>query len=260
MKPGLQGRVALVTGAGRGIGRAIALGLAEDGAALALIARTKSEIETVADEIRARGGRAAAVPCDVADPSAIEKAITSAVGALGPIDVLVNNAGNNVIGRFTEVSSEVWWSQLEVNVRGPYWFCRAVVPGMVERRWGRIINISSVVAKIGAPFVTAYATAKAGMLGFTRALAAELGPTGVTVNAVCPGFVQTALTDVTFEERAKLLGIPKETIQQRVIGSIPQRTAMTPDEVAPAVRFLASEGAYRTTGEALNVAGGMVMH
>jgi meso-butanediol dehydrogenase / (S,S)-butanediol dehydrogenase / diacetyl reductase len=252
-------RTALVTGASRGIGRAIALGLAREGAAVALVARTRGDLEAVAGEIEGHGGRAAVVVADVARPDDITRSIDEAVARLGPIDILVNNAGTNDLGRFEEIAPDAWWQQVEVHLRTPYLFCRGVLPSMVERKWGRIINVSSVSGKKGVMFSSAYCAGKAGLLGLTRALAVEYAARHVTVNAVCPGWVQTDLTDRVYGQRAAMLGRTMEQMTQAALTAIPQKVVMTPDEVVPAVLFLASDGSIRTTGEALNASAGMIM-
>jgi meso-butanediol dehydrogenase / (S,S)-butanediol dehydrogenase / diacetyl reductase len=256
----LQGRVALVTGGGRGIGRSVALAFAREGAAVAVVARTATEVESVAAECRALGGRALAVIADCSVEADIGRAMTAVASGLGPVDILVNNAGANVLGRIGEMDPAAWWQQLEINLRGPYLCSRAAIPGMVERKWGRVINVSSVAGKVGMQFATAYCAAKHGLIGFTRALALEVADRGVTVNAICPGWVETALTESTFAQRSLLFGRPVESIRQAMLWSIPQKAAMKPDDIAPTVVFLASDGAARITGESMNVSAGLVMH
>jgi NAD(P)-dependent dehydrogenase (short-subunit alcohol dehydrogenase family) len=256
----LSRKVALVTGAGRGIGRAIALGLANSGAAVALVARTREEIERVAEEIRNAGGSALAVPADVSQQAQVEAAVRATGLEFGPVDILVNNAGNNILGRFMQQDSDEWWSHLEVNLRGPYRLCRAVVPAMVERRWGRIVNIASASGKVGVMYSTAYCSAKHALIGFTRSLALEVAESGVTVNAVCPGFVETKLTEATFQQRADFAGTTREAVKKAIMDRNPMKAAMSSEDIVPSVLFLASEGSCRTTGEAINVSCGNVMH
>jgi NAD(P)-dependent dehydrogenase (short-subunit alcohol dehydrogenase family) len=256
----LDGKVALVTGGGRGIGRAIALGLAEQGAAVAVVARTESEVHGVVREIRALGGQGIALTADVTSREHVEASVATTERALGSIDVLVNNAGYSTLGRFHEIDPDDWWRVIEVNVRGVYWFCRATVPKMLEKDWGRIVNISSVAGKTGMPYGSAYCSAKHAVLGITRALALEVAQTGVTVNAVCPGLVHTEMTAAGFRQVAELLGIPPEVAILAAIQNVPQKRAITPEEIVPAVLFLVSPAAARTTGEALNVSGGKIMH
>lgn len=256
----LAGKTALVTGAGRGIGRSICIHLARHGAAIVAVARTREQLDSVVAEIRAEGGQAIAVTADVMRDDEIAASVEAARAQLGGVDILVNNAGDNVLGRIEEQDPEVWWQQIVVGVRGPYLYSRAVIPMMKAKRWGRIINISSVNGKKGAEFCSAYCTAKHGIIGFTRALALEVAKAGITVNAVCPGYVKTELTERTFAQRTEMFGISREAMEQAAMKAIPQGVAMTPDEIAPAVVFLASPGAHRITGEAMNVSAGLVMH
>ncbi|MBA3455334.1 MAG: 3-hydroxybutyrate dehydrogenase [Deltaproteobacteria bacterium] len=256
----LEGKTALVTGAGRGIGRAICIALAREGAAVAAVARTRDEIESVAAEIRAAGGRAIALVADVTKDDQILASVDAARKELGSVDILVNNAGDNILGRIEEQDPEVWWQQIVVGLRAPYLYSRAVIPAMREKKWGRIINISSVNGKKGAELCSAYCTAKHGVIGFTRALALEVAKSNITVNAVCPGYVRTSLTDRTMSQRTDMFGTTREAMEQMALKTIPQGVVMTPEEIAPSVIFLASEAAARITGEAMNVSAGLVMH
>jgi 3-hydroxybutyrate dehydrogenase len=256
----LAGKTALVTGAGRGIGRAICIELAREGAAIVAVARTRDEIDRVAAEVREAGGRAISVTADVTNDDQITASVEAAKREFGDVDILVNNAGDNILGKLDEQDPDVWWNQIVVGLRGPYQYCRAVVPLMRAAGWGRIINISSVNGKKGAEFCTAYCTAKHGIIGFTRALALELAKTNITVNAVCPGYVRTALTDRTMGQRTQMFGLSREGMEQAAMRQIPQGVVMTPEEVAPSVVFLASPAAARITGESMNVSAGLVMH
>ncbi len=184
-------RVALVTGGGRGIGREIALALAREGCAVAVAARTMQEVEEAAAAVRLAGPAALAVPLDVTDPSGVARALAHVADRLGPVDVLVNNAGIAGSAPLLKTEPEMWERHLQVNVTGPYLMTRAVLGGMLERGWGRVINIASLAGLHGAPYVTAYTASKHALVGFTRALAMEVSGQGVTVNAICPGYVAT---------------------------------------------------------------------
>jgi ketoreductase len=257
----LEGRTALVTGAGRGIGRAVALGLAREGAAVVLVARTDAQLEEVAAEVHSAGGTATTFVADLADSERVEAVAGAALSRHGRVDILVNNAGGNLIGAIDEMSPPDWWNQVEVNLRAPYLLCRRLVPTMVERRWGRVVNVASRLGKIGAPMATSYCSAKHALIGFTRSLALEVAESGVTVNAICPGHVDTDLMARVFEQRGRFWGVSTEAARERMIATnIPQKRLLTPEDIVSAVLFLISDGAARITGEAMNVSGGSVMH
>lgn len=244
----LEGRVALVTGASQGIGKACALVLAEAGAGVALASRNLGKLEGVAKEIESLGRKAIALSMDVSNPESIKSAVTKTLEAWGKIDILVNNAGiarDNLVMRMKPAD---WEAVLRTNLDGAYYCIQAVLAGMVRQRYGRIINIASVVAQAGNPGQANYVSSKAGLIGLTKAVATEVASRNITVNAVSPGFIATSMT-----ERLS------EAVHQKILGMIPLGRMGTDQEVAYAVRFLASDEAAYITGHVLSVNGGMFM-
>jgi 3-hydroxybutyrate dehydrogenase len=255
----LQRRVALITGAGRGIGRAIALAFANEGARVALTARTASELDEVVGKIRSGGGEAVALTADLAAPGEPQRVIRDTEAALGPVEILVNNAG---IGSSSNPKSVVnfddgfWELSLHLNLTVPYLLSKAVLPGMLARHWGRIINVASINGKIPSLHGAAYAASKHGLLGLTRTLALEVAKDGITVNAVCPGPVHTIMNDRRLEYDAKRRGITFAELEQSLT---PIGGRLEPEDVAPLAVYLASDEARMVTGQAMNVCGGVLM-
>jgi 2-hydroxycyclohexanecarboxyl-CoA dehydrogenase len=241
----------MVTGAGSGIGRAIAQRLAEDGLAVAVLDLDDQAAEGVAEEIRQKGHQA--VGCggvDVSDRDQVNQAVEQVRSALGPVLVLVNNAGVTGFREFLKITDDKWDRIMQVNLNGPFYCTQAVLPDMIEAGWGRIVNISSSSAQSGQPYMVHYVTSKAGLIGFTKALALEVGPMGVTVNTIPPGFIDTPMLR-TSEERG-MLGARVEDIAERT----PVRRAGRPEDIAAACSFLVSEEAGYVTGQVIGVNGG----
>lgn len=241
-------RVALVTGASRGIGRAIALRLARDGRHVVLMSRSEAPLNDLKGSIEANGGAASVSPCDVGDPKALAGAVEGVGEKLGRLDILVNNAGITKDGLALRMSDEDWDAVLEVNLTAVFRLTRELTQAMMKRRYGRIVNITSVVGVTGNPGQANYCASKAGMIGFSKSLAQEIASRNVTVNCVAPGFIESAMT-------GKLNDKQKEGI----LGSIPMRRMGTGAEIASAVLYLASQEASYVTGQTLHVNGGMAM-
>jgi NAD(P)-dependent dehydrogenase (short-subunit alcohol dehydrogenase family) len=254
----LQDRVALVTGGGRGIGRAIALAFAREGADIAVVARTGPEVEAVAAEARALGRKALALPGDVTDRGQVDAMVRATGDALGPVQILVNNAGLAVSAKVADTDDALWARHLAVNVTAAFYASRAVLPAMTEARWGRIVNIASTAARQGFPYVAAYVASKHALLGLTRALAAEVVSAGITVNAICPGYAATELTWDSARRIQAKTGRSYEDAVQSLAAFSPQRRLIEPEEVAALAVLLASEEARGVTGQAWNVDGGAV--
>lgn len=244
----LKGRVALVTGAAQGIGRAIALALAEVGADIAGGDVALEKLQGVAKEIEALGRKTLALHLDVSSPDSVKEAVDKTLEAFGKIDILVNNAGITKDNLIMRMKPEDWDLVLRVNLNGAFHCTRAVLPGMVKQRYGRIINIASVVAQAGNPGQANYIASKAGIIGLTKAVASEVGSRNITVNAIAPGFIATAMTE----------NLP-EAVRQRMLSLIPLGRMGTDRDIAQGVRFLASEEASYITGHVLNINGGMYM-
>jgi NAD(P)-dependent dehydrogenase (short-subunit alcohol dehydrogenase family) len=251
----LQGRRALVTGAGRGIGRAVALRLAGPGVHLALASRTRSEVDGVAEEARRLGATAVALVADVARSDQVRALFRDA----GPIDILVNGAGVAPSAPLVKTSDEVWRSAIETNLSGSFFCLREALPGMMERGWGRVVNLASIAGKTGYPYIAAYAASKHGVLGLTKVAALEAAVRGVTVNAVCPGFVDSPMTDASVARIVEKTGLAAGDVRKRLQDMSPQKRLMTADEVAALVVFLCSDEARGITGQALNLDGGTLV-
>ncbi len=244
----LSGRVAFVTGASQGIGRACALKLATDGAAVAVAARNQDKLNELVNEITAAGGKAVACVLDVTDDEQVKASIKSVVAQFGKVDILVNNAGITRDQLVMRMKRADWDAVLQTNLTSAYLCIQQVTSSMLKQRWGRIINISSVFGQMGQAGQANYAASKAGLIGLTMAVARELGSRNITCNAVAPGFIETAMTEVLGEE-----------FKQNAAKQIPLGRVGSPTDVANAVAFLASDQASYITGHVLNVNGGMLM-
>ena len=244
----LQGRVALVTGASQGIGRAVALELARAGALVAVAARNEARLAEVVAEIEAAGGQAAAFALDVASEESVKAGAKAVIERFAKVEILVNNAGITRDGLAMTMKRADWDAVLGTNLTGAFLLTQALLRPMLKNRWGRIINISSVVGRTGQGGQVNYAASKAGLIGMTRSLAREVASRGITVNAVAPGYIETAMTSKLDEKQ-----------RNAIMTSIPLGRAGTEAEIAEAVSFLASESAGYITGHVLDVNGGMFM-
>ena len=240
----LSNRVAIVTGSARGIGRAIALKLAEVGATV--VVSDIAEAEPVAEEIRAMGRQSLAVPANVGSSSDVAALVDAVMANYGQVDILVNNAGIARDQLLMRMSEEDWDAVLTVNLKSVFLCTRAVLRHMMKQRWGRIVSISSIVGIVGNPGQANYASAKAGIIGFTRTIAREVGSRGITANAIAPGFIDTSMTQQLADNQ-----------RQELMRRIPLGSLGTPQDIAEAVAFLASEEARYITGQVLGVDGGM---
>lgn len=250
---GERQRVALVTGGARGIGRAIALALAEDGRAVAVADLLTEQAAETAAEVEARG-HAVATQMDVTDGASVASAVSRAVDALGPIEILVNNAGWDDLRPFLDTDERFWDRVIEINFKGCLRVTSAVLPGMVEREWGRIVSIGSDAGRVGSSLESIYAGAKAAVIAFTKTVAREVARSGITANAVCPGPTRTPLLEGMVARGgrgAKLIASLERSVPMRRLGE--------PEDVAAAVAFLASERAGYITGQTLSVSGGLTM-
>ncbi len=249
----LAGKIALVTGGGRGIGRAVAERLAGDGARVVVTGRTQAEIDEVAT---ATGG--VAIRADMADRASIEGLLAS-LREVGHVDVLVNNAGAAESAPLAGTSDALWDAMMAVNATGPFLLCRALIPKMIERGAGRVVNIASNAGLTGYAYTVAYCASKHAIVGMTRAIAVEIAKTGVTINAVCPGWVRTRLTDEAAARIAKKTGRTEDEARGSLVAMTPQRRMVEPIEVAHVVATLCADEARSIHGQAIVIDGGQVM-
>ena len=263
----LKDRTAIVTGAGGGMGLGISKCLTREGAAIVATDIDGDRAQATADQLESEGATAVAIAADITDESACQALVAQAIERCGTIDILVNNAGHfgTIVGApFTNFTGEEWDSNYDIHVKGPFFLCKAIAPHMIERRYGKIINISSAAAKRDPTFLPTYAAAKNAMLSLTRLTAKDLGPHNITVNAVCPGFVWTnfwhtlapkiAEVDPTYAGKSA-----REVFDLFIANSTPMQREQTPEDIGNMVAFLASDEARNVTGQTINVSGGMVL-
>ena len=244
----MTNRTAFITGASRGIGRACALALSDGGARVALAARNLEQLEALAAEIRAKGREAFVVALDLANPDSIKEAFSKTAKEFGPITILVNNAAITKDNLALRMKKDDWDAVLATNLTGAFLAIQQVLQGMMRERWGRIVNISSLVGEMGNPGQANYVASKAGLIGLTKSIAQEMGSRNITVNAVAPGYIETDMTQ----------GLSQE-LKDKMLSNIPLKRIGRPEDVAAAVRFLASEEAGYITGHVLDVNGGIYM-
>jgi NAD(P)-dependent dehydrogenase (short-subunit alcohol dehydrogenase family) len=240
---------AFVTGGGRGIGAGIAVALAKRGIQVAVIARTARELQRTVNAVEATGGKAIAVVADLCAPDSVEKVLVETRQRLGHPDILVNNAGMAESAPLARTDDGLWDRHLALNLTAAFWFCRALGPQMVARGWGRIINVASAAAEKPLAYGAAYAASKAGLVGLTRALSAELGPHGVTVNVLCPGWVETAMSAQTIDRAVARTKKSAENVRAEMLARSGQSRFLKPEEVAGVAAYLASEEAGAINGQ-----------
>ncbi len=257
----LQDRIALITGGGRGIGKAIGAAFAGEGAQVILSARSVDQVKEAAAEIGKKFSTLVLpLVCDVSEASSVEwlfKAVNEHFGR-GP-DIMVNNAGIAESAPITKTDDELWHRHLAVNLSGTFYCTRAALPQMIERGWGRVINIASIAGKTGAPYVSAYSASKHGVLGLTRSVALEVATKGITVNAICPGYVDTQMTTRGVENITKKTRLSADEAMDSIRKMSPQNRIIEPEEVAALALLLASDEGRGINGQAINVDGGTVM-
>jgi NAD(P)-dependent dehydrogenase (short-subunit alcohol dehydrogenase family) len=259
MTGSLSGRKAVITGGGRGIGAAVARSLAMQGAAVLVAARTRKQVDECAAALRDEGHEAWSAAVDVADPQSVQALAAEATARLGQVDILVNNAGIASSAPIKSLELEEWNRIMTVNATGTFLCTKAFVVAMAARGWGRVVNVASVASRVGAPYISAYTASKHAVLGFTRAIAAEMSGKGVTVNAVCPGYVDT---DMTVESVARVVErsrLSKEEALSAILKTVGQKRLISPDEVAHLVTSLCAEQSGGVTGQAIVIdAGGLL--
>ena len=262
----LKDKISVITGAGRGIGRSIAFAFADEGSNLVLVARSREQLENVAQEIGNNGGRALPVACDVSSAQEVQNLAKVVQVEFGRVDILVNNAGISRRSKLLEYDDETWLEVIRINLFGTYLCIKAFLPMMQETGQGRIINIASTAGKNPVPFNTSYSASKHGVLGLTKSVASEVALTGypgITVNAICPFFVSTEMFSGPqgyVAKMARMTGMSEEEVIDKAVSRNLQRRILEPEEVASMAVYLASEEARGITGQALNICGGLIFH
>jgi len=242
-------RTAIVTGGGRGIGAAIAVALARRGIQVAVISRTTRELQRTVNQVEGAGAKAVAIAADLCAPDSVEKVLVETRQRLGNPDILINNAGMAESAPLSRTDDSLWDRHLTLNLTAAFWFCRALGPQMVNRGWGRIVNVASAAAERSVPYAAAYSASKAGLVGLTRALSAELGPHGVTVNAICPAWVETAMTAQTVDRAVARTKKSPDTIRSELLAHSGQSRFLEPEEVAGVAAYLVSDEASAINGQ-----------
>ena len=255
----LTNKVALVTGGGTGIGKAIGLKLAQNGAKVAIASRNRTHLESAADELNALGIPNFSLQMDVTKKDDVRRGVATVAAEWGAIDILVNNAGISGLSLIDDPNDSRWYDILNTNLNGLYLVTKEVLKHMPKHSGGRVINISSVLGKFGVPGYTAYCTTKHGMIGFSRALALEVVHRGITVNTICPGWVDTEMATQGIKESAAFQGITPEEFRAQAVAGVPIKRFLEAGEVAELASYLASDLAHGITGQAINICGGQTM-
>jgi NAD(P)-dependent dehydrogenase (short-subunit alcohol dehydrogenase family) len=256
---GLEQRIVLITGGSGGLGRALSLVFSTQGHGVVITARNQENLNATAEQIAMNGGQVLALPCDVTVREQVKSLGEQIGNRWGTVEILINNAGIARAVSFVDTPDELWDETLETNLTGAYNCCKIFVPGMIQAKWGRIINIASTTAKVGYSHVTAYTASKHGLLGLTRSLALETARQGITVNAICPGYIDDERTEENAKIFAEKTGKTVDEVLRLFAASAPQNRLIAPEEVASLALLMASEKLAGMTGQAINVDGGAVM-